>query len=100
MIRGRRRAAYTRPHGVRHLFAALDLGRDVMYGQVKKRRPDLCRAGGRAARGCRRAMAAVVAVPLARLGSRPAIRGRGRQGVARHWRGSIRLPAVRSWASP
>ncbi|MFG2045545.1 helix-turn-helix domain-containing protein [Dactylosporangium sp. NPDC048998] len=27
--RPRRRATYTRPHGVRHLFAALDLGRNV-----------------------------------------------------------------------
>ncbi|MEV8517640.1 IS630 family transposase [Dactylosporangium sp. NPDC051484] len=34
--RPRRRATYTRPHGVRHLFAALDLGRNVMYGHVKK----------------------------------------------------------------
>jgi transposase len=32
------RATYTRPHGVRHLFAALDLGRDVLYGHVKKRK--------------------------------------------------------------
>lgn len=36
--RPRRRATYTRPHGVRHLFAALDLGRNVMYGHVKKRK--------------------------------------------------------------
>ncbi|GAB3837501.1 transposase [Dactylosporangium cerinum] len=34
--RPRRRATYTRPHGVRHLFAALELGRDTMYGHVKK----------------------------------------------------------------
>ncbi|MER7008584.1 IS630 family transposase [Dactylosporangium sp. NPDC000555] len=36
--RPRRRATYTRPHGVRHLFAALDLGRNVMYGHVKQRK--------------------------------------------------------------
>lgn len=36
--RPRRRATYTRPHGVRHLFAALELGRDMMYGHVKKRK--------------------------------------------------------------
>ncbi|MBO2458158.1 transposase [Actinomadura violacea] len=34
--RPRRRATYTRPHGVRHLFAAYDLGRDKLYGHVKK----------------------------------------------------------------
>jgi transposase len=33
--RGRRRATYTRTQGVRHLFAALDLGTDKMYGHVK-----------------------------------------------------------------
>ncbi|WP_213934743.1 IS630 family transposase [Rhodococcus sp. B50] len=33
--RRRRRATYTRPHGVRHLFAAYDLGKDRMYGHVK-----------------------------------------------------------------
>jgi transposase len=32
--RRRRRATYTRPHGVRHLFAALDLARDKLYGHV------------------------------------------------------------------
>jgi transposase len=36
--RPRMRATYTRPHGVRHLFAALDLGRNVLYGHVKKRK--------------------------------------------------------------
>jgi DDE superfamily endonuclease len=36
--RRRRWATYTRPHGVRHLFAALDLGRNVLYGHVKKRK--------------------------------------------------------------
>jgi transposase len=30
----RRRATYTRPHGVRHLLAALDLGRDKLYGHI------------------------------------------------------------------
>src|SRR5690606_9958647 len=30
--RRRRRATYTRPHGVRHLFAAYDLGKDKLYG--------------------------------------------------------------------
>ena len=30
--RPRRRATYTRPHGVRHLFAAYDLSRDKLYG--------------------------------------------------------------------
>ena len=34
--RPRRRATYTRPHGVRHLFAAYDLGRDQLYGHIKK----------------------------------------------------------------
>jgi transposase len=34
--RPRRRATYKRPHGVRHLFAAYDLGRDKVYGHVKK----------------------------------------------------------------
>jgi hypothetical protein len=33
--RPRRRATYTRPHGVRHLFAALDLGKDKLYGHIK-----------------------------------------------------------------
>jgi hypothetical protein len=33
--RRRRRATYTRPHGVRHLLAAYDLGRDRLYGHVK-----------------------------------------------------------------
>jgi hypothetical protein len=36
--RRRRRAAYKRPHGVRHLLAAYDLGRDRLYGHVKKRK--------------------------------------------------------------
>lgn len=31
----RRRATYTRPHGVRHLFAAYDLGKDKLYGHIK-----------------------------------------------------------------
>jgi transposase len=35
--RRRRRATYTRPHGVRHLLAAYDLGRDKLYGHIKKR---------------------------------------------------------------
>ncbi|MGA5135566.1 IS630 family transposase, partial [Streptomyces olivoreticuli] len=34
--RPRRRATYTRPHGVRHLFAAYDLARDQLYGHIKK----------------------------------------------------------------
>jgi transposase len=34
--RPRRRATYTRPHGVRHLFAAYDLGMNKLYGHVKK----------------------------------------------------------------
>lgn len=34
--RPRRRATYTRPHGVRHLFAAYDLGKDQFYGHIKK----------------------------------------------------------------
>ncbi|EME67361.1 transposase [Rhodococcus ruber BKS 20-38] len=33
--RRRRRATYTRPYGVRHLFAGYDLGRDKLYGHVK-----------------------------------------------------------------
>ena len=36
--RRRLRATYHRPGGVRHLFAALDLGTDKMYGHVKKRK--------------------------------------------------------------
>ena len=36
--RRRRRATYTRPHGVRHLLAAYDLGRDKLYGHIKKRK--------------------------------------------------------------
>jgi transposase len=36
--RRRRRATYTRPHGVRHLFAALDLARDKLYGHVTHRK--------------------------------------------------------------
>jgi transposase len=32
--RRRRRATYTRPHGVRHLMAALDLSRDKLYGHA------------------------------------------------------------------
>ncbi|WP_238413280.1 helix-turn-helix domain-containing protein, partial [Saccharothrix deserti] len=34
--RPRRRATYTRPHGVRHLFAAYDLAADKLYGHIKK----------------------------------------------------------------
>lgn len=36
--RPRRRATYTRTSGVRHLFAALDLTCDHMYGHIKKRK--------------------------------------------------------------
>jgi transposase len=36
--RRRRRATYTRPHGVRHLLAAYDLGRDRLYGHIKTRK--------------------------------------------------------------
>jgi transposase len=36
--RPRRRATYTRPHGVRHLFAALDLGKDKLDGHIKPRK--------------------------------------------------------------
>jgi transposase len=36
--RPRRRATYTRPHGVRHLLAAYDLARDRLYGHVKLRK--------------------------------------------------------------
>ncbi len=36
--RRRRRATFTRPHGVRHLFAALDLARDKLYGHVTRRK--------------------------------------------------------------
>jgi transposase len=32
------RATYTRPHGVRHLLGALDVGRDRLYGHVKPRK--------------------------------------------------------------
>lgn len=34
--RARQRATYTRPHGVRHLFAAFDLGKDQLYGHTKR----------------------------------------------------------------
>ncbi|MFF4543612.1 IS630 family transposase [Streptomyces sp. NPDC001406] len=34
--RPRRRATYTRPHGVRHLLAAYDLAKDKLYGHIKK----------------------------------------------------------------
>lgn len=36
--RPRMRATYTRTQGVRHLFAALDVGKDKLYGHVKKRK--------------------------------------------------------------
>jgi hypothetical protein len=36
--RPRMRATYTRTRGVRHLFAALELGTDKMYGHIKKRK--------------------------------------------------------------
>jgi transposase len=36
--RRRRRATYTRPHGVRHLFAGLDLARDKLYGHLTRRK--------------------------------------------------------------
>ena len=34
--RRRRRATYTRPHGVRHLLAGYDLSTDRLYGHIKK----------------------------------------------------------------
>ncbi len=34
--RPRRRATYTRPHGVRHLLAAYDLAKDKLYGHIKE----------------------------------------------------------------
>jgi transposase len=34
--RPRRRATYTRPHGVRHLFAACDLEKDKLYGHIEQ----------------------------------------------------------------
>ncbi|MFT3853298.1 MAG: IS630 family transposase [Ilumatobacteraceae bacterium] len=36
--RRRRRATYTRPHGVRHLMAGYDLSTDRLYGHVVKRK--------------------------------------------------------------
>src|SRR3954464_12723027 len=36
--RRRRGATYTRPQGVRHLFAALDLARDKLYGHLTRRK--------------------------------------------------------------
>ncbi len=36
--RRRRRATFTRPHGVRHLLAAYDLSADKLYGHVKSRK--------------------------------------------------------------
>ncbi len=38
MLRRRRRATYTRPHGVRHLLAAYDLATDKLYGHIKTRK--------------------------------------------------------------
>jgi transposase len=32
------RATYTRPHGVRHLISAYDVGADRLYGHIKKRK--------------------------------------------------------------
>ena len=32
------RATYTRPHGVRHLLSAYDIGADRLYGHIKKRK--------------------------------------------------------------
>lgn len=32
------RATYTRPHGVRHLLSAYDVGADGLYGHIKKRK--------------------------------------------------------------
>jgi transposase len=36
--RRRRRATYTRPNGVRHLIAGLDLSRDKLYGHITRRK--------------------------------------------------------------
>lgn len=36
--RRRRRATYTRPHGVRHMFGAYDLHRDRLYGHLTARK--------------------------------------------------------------
>jgi transposase len=36
--RRRRRATYTRPHGVRHLMAGLDLAQDKLYGHITRRK--------------------------------------------------------------
>ncbi len=36
--RRRRRATFTRPHGVRHLMAGLDLSRDKLYGHITRRK--------------------------------------------------------------
>ena len=36
--RRRRRATYTRTHGVRHLFAAYELGEDKLFGHIKPRK--------------------------------------------------------------
>ena len=36
--RRRRRATYTRPHGVRQLMAGLDLSRDKLYGHITRRK--------------------------------------------------------------
>jgi len=36
--RRRRRATYTRPHGVRHLLAGYDLSTDRLYGHIKARK--------------------------------------------------------------
>jgi hypothetical protein len=45
--RRRRRATYHRYGGVRHLFAALDLAKDKLYGHIKpiKRRTHIARWG-------------------------------------------------------
>ncbi|GLW96600.1 hypothetical protein [Microtetraspora sp. NBRC 16547] len=48
MIATGHRATYTRTQGVRHLFAAMNLGKNKMYGHIKKRKRrgeflELCR---------------------------------------------------------
>ena len=53
--RRRMRAAYTRTAGVRHLFAAYELGEDKLFGHIKPRKTrtrflEFCRLDSRAGR--------------------------------------------------
>ena len=90
--RRRRRATYTRPHGVRHLLAAYDLSRDKLYGHTKPRKrrgeflvflrylrtlyPPRVRGARRSRRPGNR---------LASIGGVHALQGSPDKGPPRHW---------------